>query len=109
MFSFVCEYYGVDAEGDLNNSDEQRLEGKAEQIEKDETGSKNRSKQAATKDDPADPARKVQKVKHSKGKGKPVKSESDKLLQKYFAAGMHYCYYDFLLARYSMARVSSFL
>ena len=111
FFLFVekVKYYGVDAEeGGHNNSDEQRLEGKAEQIKKDETGSKNRSKQAATKDDPADPLRKVQKVKHSKGKGKQEKSESDKLLEKYFA-GMHYCYYDFLLARYSTARVSSFL
>ena len=109
LFVEKVKYYGVDAEeGGHNNSDEQRLEGKAEQIEKDEKGNKNRSKRAATKDDPADLARKVQKVRHSKGKGKPEKSESDKLLEKYFA-GMHYSYNDFLLACCSTARVSSFL
>ena len=102
LFVEKVKYYGVDAEeGEHNNSDEQRLEGKAEEIEKDETGSKNRSKRAATteeqKDDSADSTRKVRKVKYSKGKGKPEKSESDKLLEKYFA-GMHDYYNDFLLA-----------
>ena len=91
-------------EGGHNNSDEQRLEGKAEEIEKDETGSKNRSKRAATteeqKNDSADSTRKVQKREFSKafeGMGEPEKSESDKLLEKYFA-GMHDYYNDFLLA-----------
>ena len=121
LFVEKVKYYGVDAEeGGHKNSDEQRLEGKAEQIEKkDETGNKNRFKRAATmattteeqKDDDADPARKLQNRKYSralkgKGKGTPEKSESDKLLEKYFA-GMHYYYNDFLLAHYSMARVSS--
>ena len=122
---FVClfvekvKYYGVDAKkGGHNNSDEQRLEGKAEQIEKDETGNKNTSRATEEqKDDPVAPARKTQKREDSralkgkgkgKRKGKPERSESDKLLEKYFA-GMHYYYYNDFLARYLMARVSSFL
>ena len=118
FFVEKVKYYGVDAEdGGHRNSDKQRLEGKAEQIEKDEAGNKTRLKRATMmattteeqKDDDADPARKLQRQEYSravKGKGKPVKTESDKLLEKYFA-GMTY-YNDFLLARYSTARVSSF-
>ena len=132
LFVEKIKYYGVDAEeGGHEDGDEQRLEGKAEQVEnvdssytkiskltteeqKDDAAPMQKRKRHARADTKTEAqkknvevlARKPQKQKQSGAmKGKPKKSESDKLLEKYFA-GMHY-YNDFLARRYHIT--TSFL